>query len=320
MREVFVPRFEAAAGVRVTLFPGWWDGIPKLKAAPGDDPPFDLMITDATQGNPAAKEGLFAALDWANVPNRAAMPAAALDNWVVKDGHGLTYPDAVMTLAFRKRTAGDPPRRWADLLRDDLAGKLGLYSSFYMSLYTFAAVMADADGDPGTAHRLIETRIDDVLKFARAHRRRVGLWWPNTSDMIQSLADGGVAAGNVHSPEYLRAMREKSDLGAAVPDADRAFVQVFWAVPAGTKNKAVAERAIDLLFSREVQREFARRGMAAARLDAAEAAAAEDPLWKALYPHTAEQFRALKYYPYDAYARQWDHLADAWDRTVLRGG
>jgi spermidine/putrescine-binding protein len=159
-----------------------------------------------------------------------------------------------------------------------------------------------------------------VLRFARAHRDRVKLWWPNSTDMILALANRECAAGNMHSPEYVVALREKPELGACVPDADRAFVQVFWAVPAGTKNKDLAERAIDVLFSDEVQLAMARRGAATAVPAVAEQVAAEDPFWKQLYPHTAEQFRTLRYYPYDVYAEHWDELADAWDRTVLRKG
>lgn len=319
MREVFVPRFEAATGGTVTLFPGWWDGLPKLTTAPPADPPFDLMITDATQGYPAAKDGLFAQINAANVPNRAAIAPAALDSWVARDGVGLPYPDSVMTLAYHKKATADPPTRWADLLRPEFAGRLGLYNHFYMSLFTFAAVLADVSGKAGTAHALIREKIDDVFRFAVEHRKRVKLWWPTTTDMIQSLADRTTAAGNMHSPEYLQAVRENTDLGACVPAADRALVQVFWAIPAGTKKKELAERALDLLFSRDVQLEFARRGMAAARPDVAAATAAEDPLWASLYPHTVDQFRTLQYYPYDTYAGQWDHLADRWDRTVLRG-
>jgi spermidine/putrescine-binding protein len=318
MRAVFVPRFEAATGATVTLHPGWWDGIPKLKAAPADDPPFDLVISDATQGYPAAKDGLFAQLDLARVPNHKLLTPAALDNWVFRDRHGVTYPDSVMTLAYNKRLAADAPRRWADLFRPDLAGKLGLYSSFYMSLYTFACVRADLDGRPGTAHDLVKNDLDGLLRFARENRGRVKVWWPNSTDMILALVNQDCAAGNMHSPEYIAALREKPDLGAAVPDADRAFVQVFWAVPAGTRNKNLAERAIDAIFSEEMQLEFARRGMATAVPAAAARVAAEDPFWKQLYPHTADQFRTLRYYPYEVYAEHWDQLADAWDRTVLR--
>ncbi len=320
MREVFVPRFEAATGATVSLQPGWWDGIPKLKAAPPDDPPFDLVVSDATQGYPAVKDGLFQQLDLDKLPNVRRLVLSALDNRVFRERYGVTYPDSVMTLAYHRKAVPDAPARWADLLRPDLSGRLGLYNSFYMSLYTFACVKADAEGKPGTAHDLVRNDLDGVLRFAREHRDRVKVWWPTSTDMILALVNRDCAAGNMHSPEYLQALREKPDLGAAVPTADRAFVQVFWAVPAGSRRKELAERAIDTLFSDEVQLGFARKGSASALPAVAERMATEDPFWKQLYPHTADQFRTLEYYPYEVYAEHWDHLADAWDRTVLRKG
>ncbi len=319
MREVFVPRFEAAAGCTVTLFSGWWDAIAKLKTAPANNPPFDLMITDATQGFPAAREGLFAKIDFTRIPNHKAMTPAALDTWVYREGLGLPYPDSVMTFAYHRKLLATPPTRWSDLFQSDLAGKIGLYSSFYMSLYTFAAALADANGKPGTAHELMRTKADDVFKYAREHRKAVKLWWPTSTDMILALNDKSVAAGNMHSPEYLQAIREKPDLAALVPEHDRAMVQVFWAIPVGTKNQDLAEAALDLMFGDPVQYEFARRGMATALPQTAARMASEDPYWKTFYPHTDAQFRTLQYYPYDVYAEHWDEFADRWDRTILRG-
>jgi len=320
MREVFVPQFEEATGARVSLFAGWWDGIPKLKTAPPDSPPFDLMITDATQGYPAAREGLFADIDLANVPNHKALAPQSLDHWIFQKRFGLLYPDSVMTLAFRNDVEGEQPTTWKDLLDDRFAGRLGLYNSFYMSLYTFAAALADVSGRAGQAHQLIADQIDDVFRFAAEHRGRVKLWWPTTTDMILALHQETVSAGNMHSPDYLQVLREKSHLGAVVPPRDRAMVQVFWAIPAGSRRKALAEQAIDLLFSDAVQYGFARRGMATSRLDTAARVAAEDPLWKSLYPHTKQQFDHLAYYPYDVYTKHWDEIADRWDRTILRQG
>ncbi len=320
MRDVFVPRFETTTGTTAAIYAGWWDGMAKLKAAPESDPPFDLMITDATQGYPAAREGLFAALDLARIPNHKALAPASLENWIFTERHGLPYPDSVMTLAYNRKAINQPPIGWADLLREDLAGRIGMYNHFYMSLFTFAAILADRNGQPGTAHDLITARIDDVFSFARQNRRRISRWWPTTTEMILALNDRSVVAGNMHSPEYLQAMRDAPDLAAIVPEHDRAMVQVFWAIPAGTKNQELAHQAIDLLFSDEVQLEFARRGMATPRPDTAAKMASEDPLWKSLYPSTDDQFRSLSYYPYDVYAADWDDLADRWDRTVLREG
>lgn len=319
LRSAFVPVFEAATGATVTLFAGWWGGVAQVKTAGKGNPPFDLMITDAIEGYPAAKDGLFAEIDFANVPNVKAMTAAALDPWVYRDKLGLPYPDAVMTLAYHT-AAGPPPTRWADLLRPDLDGKLGLYNHYYMSLYTFAAILADVSGKPGTAHELIRTKLDDVFRFAVEHRKRVKVWWPTTTDMLVSLNKREIVAGNMHSADILVPLMEKPDLRAAVPPTDRAMVQVFWAIPAGVTEKTLAEKALDVLFSHEVQLGFAKHGMATPRADTAAQMAKEDAVWASLYPHTDEQFRALKYYPYDEYAKQWDAISDRWNRTVLRGG
>ena len=327
MREVFQPRFEKETGARVALVSGWWDSIAKLKAAPENDPPFDLMITDATQGYPAAREGLFAPIRFENVPSHRDLSPAALDSWIYHDRLGLPYPDSVMTLAFRRGAfpetapaASAPPATWKDLFRPDLEGKIGLYSSFYMSLHTFAAAMVDSAGQPGTTHAFLKDHLDDIFQFAREHRRWVKLWWPTSTDMILGLSKESVAAGNMHSPEYLQALREKPELAAVVPEHDRAMVQVFWAIPAGTPRQALAEAALNLLFTQDVQYEFAKRGMATARLDVATRLAAEDPLWKTFYPHTEDQLRTLKYYPYDVYSEHWNDIADRWERTVLRDG
>jgi len=320
MREVFVPLFEEASGARVSLFAGWWDGIPKLKTAPADAPPFDLMITDATQGYPAAREGLFAELDLEQVPNHKALAPKSLDHWIFEQRLGLPYPDSVMTLAFWRDPHIEEPRRWRDLLDSRFDGKLGLYNAFYMSLFTFAAMLADANGKPGSAHEFIASELDEVFRFAAEQRSRVKLWWPTSTDMILSLHDQTVSAGNMHSPEYLQAMAENSELGASVPVEDRAMVQVFWAIPAGTKQQPLAEQAIDLLFSDEVQYAFAQRGMATSRPDTAVRVAVEDPRWKRLYPHSDEHFDTLAYYPYDLYAEHWDEIAQRWDRSVLRQG
>jgi spermidine/putrescine-binding protein len=320
MRKVFVPRFEAATGATAILDPGWWDAIPKLKAAPASRPPYDLLVTDATQGFPAAREGLFRQLNLAHIPNHNNLAPAVLDHWIFRDRYGVTFPDSVMTLAYHRDAVTPPPTSWADLLRDDLRGKLGLYNSFYMSLYTFACMKVASAGKPGTAHAAVSDDLDGILRFAKENRDRVKFWWPTSTDMTLGLVHRDCAAGNMHSPEMLQALRQEPKLGAVVPAADRAFVQLFWAIPAGTTKAELAEAAIDLIFSTEMQVEFARRGSATAVLPAAQTLAAEDPLWKSLYPHTEDQFRTLRYYPYDAYFEHWDDIERIWTREIMRHG
>src|SRR5262249_12443012 len=143
---------------------------------------------------------------------------------------------------------------------------------------------------------------------------------PTSTDMSLSLARKDCAIGNQHSPEMLRTMRDQEQLAAVVPEADRAFTQLMWVVPEGTPRKALAETAINILFSEPVQREFTRNGCMSSILSVAQEAAADDPFWKQIYPSSEEQLRTLRYYPYDVYFKHWDDIVATWDREVLRKG
>jgi spermidine/putrescine-binding protein len=320
LRSAFVERLETHTGARVILDPGWWDSIPKLKASPPGQPAFDLVLTDATQGYPAIKEGLFQKIDMARIPNREKVSPAVLDNWVYQEGYGITFPDSAMTLAYHKDLVPFTPAGWDNLLSDEVRGKVALYNSFYMSLYTFACMKVAQAGKPGTAHVEVRDNLAGVLDFARTERGRVKFWWPTSTDMALALARKDCALGNMHSTEMLRTLRSQADLRAVVPEADRAFTQLMWVVPDGTPRKELAEVAINLLLSEEVQREFARQGCATSVLSVAQEVAVEDPLWKQIYPSTEAQLKALRYYPYDAYFKEWDHIVEVWDRQVLRKG
>jgi len=317
-RSAFIPAFEAATGATVIADPGWWDSIPKLKASPPDDPAFDLVLTDATQGYPAIREGLFQTIDMDNIPNRERAAASTLDNWVYAENYGVTFPDSAMTLAWNRDLVDFEPSGWADLLREDMAGTLGVYNSFYMSLYTFAAMKVGAAGAPGTAHAEVRNNLDGVLQFARDNRDRVGYWWPTSSDMVLNLAQENAAIGNMHSTDMLPALRERPALAATVPDVDRAYIQLMWVVPAATRRKALAEAAIDFLFRPDMQAAFARGGRMTAQLDVAQRIVADDPLYGQVYPTTAQGVAAIQYYPYEAYFKDWDYIVQVWDQEILR--
>jgi spermidine/putrescine-binding protein len=318
-QEHFATPFEATTGATVTLDAGWGDSIAKLKASPKGQPAFDLVLTDATQGYPAIKSGMFRQIDLDRVPNANALAPSALDNWVVRDRYGVTFHESAMTLAWNRRQVPTDPSGWADLMRDDLRGKVALYEWFYMSLYTFACMKVAAEGKPGTAHRQVTEDVSAVLDFAKRERDRVRFWWPTGEKMLQDLFQGNFAAGNAHSVGVLQARKEKADvLGFTTPEADRAFVQLMWVIPADTPNAELAESAIDFLLSKDTQVAIARRGAGTSHVEAAKQVAAEDPVWARTYPSTDEQFRTMKYFPYEAYFKDWDRIQGVWEKEVLR--
>ncbi len=293
-RDAFVPAFEAETGATVIPDPGWWDSIPKLKASPPGQPAFDLVLTDATQGYPAIREGLFQNINLENIPNRKQVAPSSLDNWVYDESYGIPFPDSAMTLAWNSDLIDFQPTKWDDLLRDDVAGQLGMYNSFYMSLHTFAAMKVAQAGKAGTAHQEMANNLEGVMQFARDNRERVGYWWPTSSDMALNLAQENTAIGNMHSSDMLPALRERPKLGATVPEDDRAYTLLMWVIPADTKRKALAEAAIDFLLRPDMQAAFARAGRMTSRLAVAQEIAEENPFYAQVYPTTEAGLKKIK--------------------------
>lgn len=315
----FAPLFRQQTGANLTVELGWWDSIPKLKASPRGNPAFDLIMTDATQGYPAIREGLFQKVDMTNVPNVSLFAPQVLDNWVVREGWGVTWPDAAQTGVYAQDRVKGPPTRWADLLRPEFTGTLGIYNSFYFSLFTFASIKVDSEGRAGTAREAMEKDLGGVLDFAMAQRARVKYWWPSSSDMALNLTQGNVAAGNIHSVDIIPVIHDKKRVGVFVPEHDRASFQALWLIPKDTKKKALAEAAINLFCGEEFQGIYAGDGgFPTAIPSVAAQIAAADPLWAQLYAHSPEQFQNIGYYPYDTYFANWDHIVDVWDKRVLR--
>ncbi len=318
--EHFAPGFADLTGAQIVLDLGWWDSVPKLKASPPGQPAFDLIMTDATQGYPAVREGLFQKADFSRIPNMKNFAPEMLDNWIVKEGWGVTWPDALGAGTYNKDKTESVPQRWSDLLKPEFDRKIGLYNSFYMSLQTLASIKVDSEGRPGTAHEEMANNLEGVLEFSKDQSDRVSLWWKSASDMILNIIQGNVAIGNVHSPAIYQAIKDGEDSVAMfAPLEDRAFVQLFWLVTKDTKKKEIAEAAIDYFCTEAFQTAYARNaGFVTPIRSVAEAIAKEDALYGEINPTTPEEFKALKYFPYDAYFAAWDQIVEYWDREVLR--
>ena len=319
-RANFVPQFEALTGATVTIDSAWTEGIARLEAAPDDAPPFDVVLTDPTQGLPAIEQGLFQQFDTGRVPNAAAnFHPSLLDTTVYAQGYGIPFISSAMTLATNTDLA-EPFTTWNELLTRTPEQGFMLYSLSYMSLYTFAEMMAEAEGmDPGQGRDLLEGDLEGVLSFAAANGDKVGFYWPSTSAGVDALVNGEVAAGNIHGNGLLAPIRDGAPVTGTVPTGTEAYVQLFFGVPQGVRNLDLSLAALDHICSREYQQTLAESGeYACAVQDIAEEYAATDELWAAAFPSTEAQFEALKYYPYDVYAANADRIAEVWDNEVLR--
>jgi putative spermidine/putrescine transport system substrate-binding protein len=320
-RKVFAPAFEQATGAKVVLAPGWWDSAAKLKNSPDDQPPYDLVQTDPVQGYPGIRDGLFQKIDLSKIPNAQKFAPPLLDSFVYKESWGLSYISSAMTLVWNKELVPDGLKKWSDLFSEGLKGKIMLYNSYYISLLTFACAKAELDGKGSNGKAEIENNLDAVLQFAKDKRDWVGYWWDTTANGVNALLQKNVSAGNMHGNGMIAPTQDGKPVGFIIPETDKAYyVQLFFVVPRTTKNKDLAEAAINFIASEQIQRDFALKTaqLSVSIPSVAAEVAPKLPVWAKIYPSTEAQFKNLTYYPYDAYDKNSDRIAKFWDREVLR--
>lgn len=319
--KFWVPMVKEQLGADMILDEGWWESIPKLKAAPPGQVVFDLIQTDATQGYPAINEGMFQNLNPDNIPNLKNVAPQILDTWLLKDNVATPWYESAHTGVYSKEMVKETPAHWGDLLRPEFDDKIGMYDAFYMSLFTFACMQADQEGRPGTGAQEIAENLDGVLAFAKEQSKRVNYWWPSSADMAFNMLEGNVIAGNIHGSDIFPSLMEGKPIGVFVPDDCRAHVSEFWIIPKATKKTELAEAAINIVYSVEFQNQYCRyTGDPSPILSVAVEIGKENPVWALLNPHKPEHFENVATYPYDAYFKDWGRIVEFWDKEVLRKG
>ena len=319
-RNVYAPIFEKTTGAKLVLSPGWWDAAAKLQSSPADQPPFDLVETDPTQGFPGIRQGLFQKIDTSKIPNAQNFAPQILDSSIYKDSYGLPFISSAMTLCWHNDLVPGGLKKWSDLFSEGLKGKIMLYNTYYMSLYTFAVAKVEMDGKPGTAKQALTNDLDNVLQFARQKSEWVKYWWPTTADAVNALQQKNVSAGNIHGNGLIAPLKSNQPVGFVVPKNDQAYVQLFFVVPKTTKNADLAVAAINLFASPDIQRAFGEEtGNLSVNIPSiATDVAVTQPIWARVYPSQPDQFKNLSYYPYDIYDKNNDKITKFWNSEVLR--
>jgi len=318
-RKHFVQPFEEATGAKVMIDAAWTEGIAKLKTAPANQAPFDILMTDPTQGYPAIDEGLFRRIELKNIPNLAKFHKRILAGRVYDEQWGVPFISSAMTLAWNTEAYPNGLESWTQLLDGAARGNMMLYSQYYMSLYTFAAMKAEKDRAVGKAGEMMMNDIDGVLRFAKENRDAVKYWWPSTADAVNALARKNVVVGNIHGNGLLAPMRDKKPVNGRIPPGDVAYVQLFLVSPKSVKNPALVEAAMNHFCSEAFQRASAETGELPANIPAiAQAQGEKDNVWATAYPNTQAEFDQLQYYPYDAYFKHLDKIKTTWEREIIR--
>lgn len=240
--------FEKASGARVRHVLGSSvDNVAKLRATKGS-PDLDVAFIDLAIAVQAKAEGLLDQISAANVKNLADLYPSAMDG--DRRFVGMMY--GATALAYNPKLVKTPPTSWRDLWDPAYKGKIALGDISGTTGLHFLIAMSLANGgslqnmDPGFK-AMAELKPNAVMLYSQA-------------DQVVPLFERGEIAIAVWYPDRVGAAAQKGvPVATAFPKEGAIGILPTVGIPVGAKNKALAERYIDVMLSPEAQVCFAQR-------------------------------------------------------------
>jgi spermidine/putrescine-binding protein len=247
-RACHVAPFEKATGAKVRFVLGSSvDNVARIRATKGK-PEFDLAYMDLAISVAARNEGLLDKIDAAKLTHYGDVYASAKD----KDDRFIGMMYGASAIAYNPKLVKTPPTSWQDLWKPEYKGKLAIGDISGTTGLHFLIAAARLNGgsleniDPGFK-AIAQLKPNVVMMYSQA-------------DQVVPLFERGEIAIAVWYPDRVGAAAAKGVPVAAVfPKEGAIGILPTVAIPNGAKNKALAERFIDVLLSPDAQRCFAEK-------------------------------------------------------------
>ena len=161
--KAFVEPFEKRTGAKVQFVPGGGaEWLTKLRAANGQNPPYDLVALTPDLSGQAARAGVLEPLDTSKISNWNELSPVLVEHAGVEGtNYGLPLTTGSTGLAYRKDKIKTPPKNWSDLLKPEYCGHVGLPPLTYNPGLELMAGLAKEQGgklgDPAANKKAMDT-------------------------------------------------------------------------------------------------------------------------------------------------------------------
>lgn len=300
------PMFEEEYGVELETVPNWEEILADIRAAPEDDPPYDVTITDNWFYWAGREEDLFLEVRDENVPQLDEVYPYMRD--FTTDEFGVPVDADPMGMVYKEDT-GYSLDEWEDLLEDEVEN-IALEGGFYPYSLLMAAIIYDPDSGGDALYD--EENYDAILDILR--QMDVSMWYSGGAEMWTGMREGTVNVSQFyHSfamPEVLS--DDGLDVGYAAPSSMVGYSD-HYCVVRGTDHRDIAEEFLNFMIREDVQTTWAENYyIAVTNQNASVPEEVSDSL-----PTSNEEFENVAFPDFTEPAMVDEDLIDAW--TELRG-
>lgn len=256
-KQTVIEPFNAEFGTKVESNGGWDQMVPQILAAPADNPPFDITITEEFVTSQGIAEKLWIKNDRAAIPNLDAVYPYFAETRPGAEDYGVPFSGGTCMLLTRK-SLGIAPTSWSVLWDEKLAGKVTLDGSSWWWSLSVPALMSAAK--PG---------IDDMYGmasaeplFAELDRLRVARWYMSGAEQATVLNQEEADAALTYSSDALSLMEASPDeyLVSVPKEGTSAWTDWFIKVR-GTRHNDLADLFQNYLLAKETQDRFLAKSM-----------------------------------------------------------
>ena len=306
--EVIEP-FNAKYGTKAETVGGWDQMISQIKAAPADNPPFDISVGEEYISSSGLAEGVWLEQDRSKIPNLAAIHEWFYDTRPADMAkYGIPFGGGTTMLLLRNKL-GITDNSWKVLWDDRLAKRVTLDGTAWWWSLSVPAVMSTAM--PGLDEMWDFPAGTEPL-FKELEKLKVARWFKDGAEQANLLNQEEADAAMSYSSDALTFLNENpGEYSATVPvEGTSAWTDWYFKVR-GTKHNDLADLFLNHLLEKETQDRFLAKSLIfVARKDVAVPAH-----WGTLYPKSNEDYRkSFQILTIDG----WNKLGAAWNDIDAR--
>ena len=314
--EALQPSIEALekrTGGKVNLIPAWGGFYAKIKAAPKNQPPWDVVMSDPMEYSVLRKADFLLPIREENVPNIKNIFPSVRKMKKYMDGYGVIVGGEPTIPMFNPHCLTFKPTSWKDFLRPELKGKISINKYWWVeNLYQAAYMLDEEEGA-----KEIYTDLDAVYKKAAEIARHSKLAY-TSGDQIRSLIISGDVAMAPYYGCTVAAGKKKGIYDGYLPKEGYTGYVAILSVVRGTQHRDLAEAWINEFLTEEAQAgEVESGGGFSVNMYQKEPAWMFEEEYKDLVLNTDENWGNLLMPDYDYLRKNWDELQERYQKEVV---
>lgn len=284
-RKAIVEPFNAQYGTKAVTLGGWDQMIAQIKAAPADNPPFDVTIADEYTTVAGLADSLFAKTDRAKLTNLSAVqpwyfetrPKPAQD-------YGAPFGLGFLMPLINTNLVSGLPLSWKTLWDPKLKGKLALDGASFIWLLAVAALVRGAKPGLEELYAWTPNLSPDPI-FDKVEQLRPAKWYRDGAELSFVMMQEQAAVAEIYSTDAYGMIRDGgAGFKTGIPEDGTVAYTEWYIKVRGTRHNDLSDVFLNYMLEKETQNRF----LAITMSVVSRGDVTVPPFWKG-YPATNEE-------------------------------